>query len=453
MSEPATFAIIRDGQPRYYGDRWASTTFIRELVWGPEALETWAMTLTELDDWESDFISAVVVDLDQRKLTWLHMDDRLEIPKVAAAYNRLLSTAWPGYAIERALTADQLNASLGIEFDPSESNDSAASTLYGDRAETVTQAGTEERYERDDDDNEDSDDVPKLRGPESLDTPDSLDDPDESSNAEGASEYEFEASEHRAWVTVTDSSGAIRHRQLTRLSKDLLLGDPQSLVRLSQLAPCEVPPEEVVVEGMWFEEAERTIGFWGGPSLEALTTEIEKGWAGWDVQWASKGYSQHCAATGPTGKTLSVEQALAKLLPMILSTERFNLANFVGAIGGSLKKTAIKGTGCLLIVICSPLLIFGAVSGNWKAVLITVAIVLLLTVIAFKVIENKIKRGFKNKLSHSAFRETESGPATAGPLDPTERRKALDKLLAAAGLPSLSKVEPFFPPKDELGIN
>ena len=449
MSEPATFAIIRDGQRRYYGDRWASTSFIRELVWGPEALETWVMTLTELDDWESDFVSAVVVDFDQRKFTWLNIDDRLEIPKVAAAYNRLLSTAWPGYVVERALTDDQLNAALGVKLDPSEDHYSASSVLFADRSETVTQAASEETYDDEDDDEDDegNGEVLKLSGPESLESP------DESSDADAPEAYEFEETEHRAWVTITDRSGAIRHRQLRHLSKDLLLGDTESFQRLSELEPCEVPPEEVVTEGMWFEEAERTIGFWGGPAVEALMPAIEKGWAGWDVQWASRGYAQHCAATGPTGKPLSVEQALAKLLPMILSTERFSLANFVGAIGGSLKKTAIKGTGCLLIVICSPLLIFGAVSGNWTAVLITVAIVLLLTIIAFKVIENKIKRGFKNKLSNSALSETETGPATAGPLDPKERRRSLDKLLAAAGFPSLSKVEPLFPPKSELGLD
>ncbi len=134
--------------------------------------------------------------------------------------------------------------------------------------------------------------------------------------------------------TIIDNAGAIRSSAASSLVQDLIQGDPQSLVRLASLTPCEVPPEEVVVEGLWIEEAERTIGLWGGPATERILPELEKGWAGWDVQWAPRGYAQHCAAIGSSGKSLSVEQSLAHILPAILSTDRVNftfLANAVGA--------------------------------------------------------------------------------------------------------------------------
>ncbi len=389
------------------------------------------MTLTELDDWEYDVVQAFVVDFDQRRVIWLHDDRRLEIPKVAAAYSRLLSTALARIRDGASAIENQLAEALGIELMPEDDAEDSDAPLHY-RSETVTEAGLEEHYEDEDEERDDEEDLPKLIGP----SVDADEDEDVSSKQDEVGAYEFEEDEPRAWVTLTDSSGAIRHRQLRHLSKDILRGDPLVFERLIALAPCEVPPEEVVAEGMWFEETERTIGFWGGPAAEALLPQVEKDWKGWDVQWAFEGLCPALRGNWSAGKILSVEQALAKLLPVILSTKRFNLATFVSAIGGSLKKTAIKGTGCLLIVICSPLLIFGAVSGNWKAVLITVGVVLLLTIIAFKVIENKIKRGFKSKLSQASIDEDETGPATAGPLDPAERRRTLDKLLSAAGFPS-----------------
>ena len=64
-------------------------------------------------------------------------------------------------------------------------------------------------------------------------------------------------------------------RQLLEISQDLLKCEPQALLSLKQLPPSEVPKEEVVREGMWIEEAERTIGIWGGRQTKAALPLIE----------------------------------------------------------------------------------------------------------------------------------------------------------------------------------
>lgn len=436
MSEPASFAIIRDGQKRYYGDRWASALLHRELVWGPEALETWILTLGELDEWHDDVDGSVVIDFDRRRLMFNVAWEMLSVPKVAAIYNQLLAKAWPKYEIVSAATRRELAEALDLPLHPHEDREQF---LLEYRAQSVRGAMGDD--DRDDDDDDDDSEV------------DEEEDRVEQADGQAGSKllpYEFDEDELRAWITITDSEGSIRHRQLQEISQDLLKCESQALMDLKQLPPSEVPKEAVVREGMWIEEAERTIGIWGGPNTKATLPLVERSWKGWDVQWAQRGYSQHCAATGPSGQPLSTERALAKFVPTLLSTERFDMSTVIGAIGGSLKKTAMKATGCLLVVICSPLLIFGAVSGNWTAVLITIGIMVVLVAVVFKLIERKVSRSMKNTFSRGQSQPT--GPATAGPLDADARRQALDQLLAAAGFPSIKKLEPLFPPKDELGF-
>ncbi len=444
MSEPAAFAIIRDGQKRFYGDQWASAMLHRDLVWGPEAFEAWITTLSELDEWYGDVEGGVVVDFDRRRLIWCIPGEMLSVPKVAAVYGQLLAKAWPKYEIVAASSGYELNEALGISAVSAEDQEQYK---LEDRSQSIRQAFGEDDEDEDDDDDDEDESVEEDTDDDDEAQADS--DPQAAPRSETLA-YEFDEDELRAWVTVTEVDGSIRHRQLLELSVDLLKGVPQALSDLKQLPPSEVPKEAVVKEGMWIEEAERTIGIWGGPKTKATLALVERSWNGWDIQWAQRGYAQHCAATGPNGQPLSTEQALAKIVPILLSTQRFDMSTFFGAVGGSIKKTAMKATGCLLVVICSPLLIFGAVSGNWTAVLITVAIVVALVAIAFKVLERKVKRSMKSTLSRSQSEPT--GPATAGPLDTEARRQALDQLLAAAGFPSVKKLEPLFPPKNEFGL-
>jgi len=412
MSEPAIFGLIRDGQSSFYADRWAAVFLYREILWGPEDFEAWVTQLEQLDEWEEECSGGVVADYDRRKLVWCGGADWMQIPRMAEIYHRLLQAAWPGFEVALAVDGmTDLAEAVGFS-EPGESYDA-------ERPDTVHEAAEiydDEEDEEDDEDEEDEEDDEEIR----------------------------------AWVTIVEAGGAIRHRLLERLPRDLLNAKPESLQALADLRPAEVPPEEVVSEGMWIDESKKTIGVWGAGLLRRELPDFRKHWEGWEVLWAERGYLEQCEVSGPAGVPLDEPKALAKILPIVLSTKQFDISAVFGAIGGGLKKMAVKATGCLLFVLCLPLLIFGLVSGSWKPVLITVAIMTAVVIAAFKFIEYRFKRSFRKSMPLSE--EDTQPPPVAGPLDEEERRRRVDQFLAAANLPSLADVEPLFPEESELDL-
>lgn len=80
------------------------------------------------------------------------------------------------------------------------------------------------------------------------------------------------------------------------------------------------------------------------------------------------------------------------MIPLLLSTERFDGSVLLGAMGGGLKKTAKKLAGCLYLVVCIPILIFAFFSGQWTSALITVAVTLVIFIVIFKLIERNLPK-------------------------------------------------------------
>ncbi len=273
------------------------------------------------------------------------------------------------------------------------------------------------------------------------------DEEEEESDDDGTA---FDEGEIRAWVTIVSADGTIRHRHLECLPTQLLHAVDEARAALAELPPAEVPPERIVAEGMWIDEAKKSVGLWGSQELRDRLPDVRQAWQGWTVEWAERGYRQQCEIAGPAGVPLDDAEALAKILPAILSTKRFDMSVVLGVLGGGLRKTAMKATGCLLAVICLPLLIFGLVSGDWKAVLISIAITCGEVIVVFKTIEHRFKKSFQSKLPGSGVGV--KAPPAAGPLDESMRRRRVDELLAAAGLPSLAKVEPLFSQDDDLDL-
>ena len=412
MSEPAIFGLIRDGQTRYYADRWAVVFLHREIMYGPDDFEAWVTQLDELDYWEEECCGGAVVDFDRKKLLWCGGGQSLQVPRVNNVYNRLLQAAWPSFEVGYAHQGmKDLAEAVGVED---------GGEWYGEeRPEDVREAAR--MYEDEDEDEDDEEEHER-----------------------------FDEDDIRAWVTIVEADGAIRHRHLDQLSEDLLKASNGPLLALMELPPDEVPPEEVVAEGMWLDQANQAIGLWGGHSLKLRLPEIESAWQDWSVQWADHGYEQQCEVAGPSGIPMKDEEALARILPSILTTKRLDMSTFIGAIGGGLKKTAMKATGCLLIVICLPLVIFGLVSGNWTAVLISIGITCAIVITAFKVIEHKVKNSVMGKMPMA--NDDNGAPPAAGPLGDAMRRERIDRLLAAAGLPALAQVEPHFPEDNEFDV-
>ncbi len=417
MSEPVVFCLIRDGHKRFYADRWASVFLHRELLFGPQDFEAWVTQLEDMeedDEWSDEFSAGAVADYDRKKLIWRGDVDALQIPRVAAIYQRLLEAAWPGFEVAFAFgNLGPWAEAIGIDR-PGEPHDEY-------RPETVLEAARSDNDEEED---------------ETLD------------DEEAATTFDDE--ENRAWVTIVDADGAVRHRHLEHLPADLLNDSEAPRQALAGLPPAEVPPEAVVVEGMWIDERNRSVGLWGSRRLHDKLPEIRRAWEGWSVEWAQRGYDAQCEVAGPAGVPMTEAEALAKILPAILSTKRFDMSTVLGALGGGLKKTAMKATGCLLVLICLPLVVFGLVSGTWKPVLISIAITCGVVIVVFKVIERRVKRSFMNKMPRAV--DDRRAPPAAGPLEPSARRDRIDQLLAAAGLPTLAAVEPLFPEKSELNL-
>ncbi len=416
MHELAIFCLIRDGQTRLYINRWASVFLHREILFGPDDFETWATQLEEEEEsdcWEG-CCGGAVVDYDRRRLVWFGEANELEIPRVAAVHERMLRAAWPGFEVGFAPEGAKSLAQAAGADEPDETYDD-------ERPETVLEAAR--IYDDDDDEEEEYDE-----------------------DEEG-----FDDEEVRAWVTIIGADGAVRHRQLECLSEDLFNGDNEPLRELAELVPAEVPPEAVVLEGMWIDEPNKSIDIWGSLALQGRLPDIRQGWQGWNVEWAERGYEQQCAVAGPAGVPLEETEALAKILPLVLSTKRFDISAIWGVLSGSLKNTARKATGCLLVVICSPLVIFGLISGNWKPVGISVAITCAVVIAAFKVMTYRFKRAFASTLPDTGAADEEAPPA-AGPQEESLRRERIEQLLVSAGLPGLAEVEPLFPEESELDL-
>ena len=429
MSETASFVIIRDGERRTYSDRWAHVCVYRNLIWGPEELDQWLRQEPEDDQWDDDIddiYGGVIVDFDQRRLVWDGDDNALEVPRVANVLDQLLATSWPDYKIRYATRGLQDLAIAAGEIEIAEALSMDDSELLAAHPKTIRDAVgqyDEDDYDYDDDYEEDG------------------------------GEPFIDENELRAWITLIDEQGAVRHRHLSRISQDLFTAKKASVGRLLELDAAEVPPEKVVREGMWFDLGRRKIGIWGGRKLQALLPILQRNWKGFEVTWANGGYADQCTASGPSGIPMSDAEALAKLTPKILSTKRFDLSTILGAVGSSIKTTAIKATGCFAMVLSTPVVLFGLIAGQLKAALITIAIVCAGLIIAFKVIEFRFKKKFSGgPMGGLAERDKKHGrrATVAGPLNEKERSERLDQILTAAGFPTLAVIANYVDSDDSL---
>ncbi|MBB3209367.1 hypothetical protein FHS27_005207 [Rhodopirellula rubra] len=428
MSEPAVFVVIRDQERRFYYDRWAHVFLFRNLVWGPDALDEWLsgeeVQEEDEEDWFAESSGGAVIDHDRRHLVWDGDDHDLGVARVGKVLHELLRAAWPGYEVEYASRGiTDLAIAAGVDVAEEGLIETDEDEIV-DRPSTVREAAG--FY--DDDESEGDDDF-------DLDDDDDLEDG-------GRDEMDDETT--RAWVTLINEQGVVRHRQLDEISQDIIRGEKAAIRQLIELGAGDVPAEAVVTEGIWFDFGRREIGYWGNIAARRTLEPLRRGWRGWDITWSEEGYSDQCRVSGPSGIPMRDAEALAKLTPKILSTKRIDLGSVLAMFGGKVKKTAVKATGCLTVILCIPVLLFGLIAGKMQAAMITILIVCVAVAIVFKLIERKFKRKFNDgPIGMHAGQQGESGARApvAGPLDPTERRTRLEELLLAAGMPSLSEIE------------
>ncbi|MCA9110229.1 MAG: hypothetical protein KDA52_09795, partial [Planctomycetaceae bacterium] len=369
MSKPVVYSVlIRDGQKRPYEIRWAN--LFRELMWGPEAFEAW-LSEGEESEYEPEELSGIaIVNFDSRELRWGEREV-LEIPRVKSVHRQLLEQVWPGFTIS-FLSKSEMYQALWDRSDEDEEE------TPDDRPETVREAaGLYDEEETEDADGEET----------------------------GA---DFDDEDPRAWLTIIDQKGKMRHRNLESVSLDLLSFNKTAMQQLAKLKPAEVPSEKVVTEGMWIDLKNKRVGFWGGSNAKRDFRHLQKGWQGWNVQWAEDGYVSQCEASHQPGMPMTDTDALAQFIPAVLSTKPPSLGEVFGVVGGQLKKKVMQGVGCLIVALAIPILLIGYFIDRLKESGGVVVAVVVLVLIAFKVIESKIKGKFAKFTAEES--ETETRP-------------------------------------------
>lgn len=411
MSKPVAYSVlIRDGQKRCFEDPCA--TLYRELIWGPEAYESWLSEGEEID-WEPEDLSGIaIVDFDQKLLTWGE-GEALQHPRSFAAHQKLLQQSWAGFTIS-FLSESEMYAAVHDRPQDDEAPDEVDS--YYERPETVNDAA--ELFEDDED-------------------------PDEENDEED--ESQFDEDFPCAWATIIDQKGKIRQRALSQIPLDLITGVKSAVQELANVKAAEVPPEKAVKEGFWINLDTKEIGFWGGSECRRVLERLQKSWPKWKVAWAENGYADQCNVAGQPGIAMTDTDALVKFMPHVLSTTKFSVANIVEAMGGSLKKTALKATGCLMVVLAVPILLTGFFMDKLRESAYAVVALVAIVAVIFKVLESKVKNKFQNNPLSQREESDDSKPPVAGPLDDEERRREMDQLLERCGFPSLEELQPHFP--------
>ena len=386
----------------------AGALLYREIMYGPEALEEFVSCMQEIDFAELDeFSEGAFIDFDSKTMCWSGQLEGPRIPKVSEVYDRMLSCSWPGFTIE---TGDE-----GVDF------------INGSIAKTI----------RDDDDEDDEEDDYLLD--------------DRIATVRDAMQEDMDEEDERAWIVIVDGNDKTRHRCLPQLPQQFINPGARLAKEIAAMRPTEIPSEKVTAEGAVINIPQRSLSVWGDPHLKSLMKQLQASWKGWTVDWLDNGYLDQCRIACVEPIRMSDAEALAQFMPQLISNKRFDMSTFVGAIGGSLKSKALAAVGCIYVLICIPILIFAVFSGLWMAALITMLVTLIIFATLFKLVEYRLKNKFGKVLPANKMRtaEDDDQPEVAGPPDIQSRESRVAELLAAAGLPALSEIKPYYPDPEE----
>lgn len=417
-SDPCVFVFVRDGVKTVYADPWAGAMMQREIIWGPEPLEDFARQLAETPCDELSYTErGVLVDHDAKQLMWSGESGGNGILATKSAFQKLLQAAWPEFEIISCPEGVPVSKPTGRETDE-DSNEDEIEDPFEERYETIAAAA------------------------ESADAESQEDEEDEDGGG-------FEPDEPRAWVTLISKKQRVLHVQLAELPVEILKPSVDLGHAIAKLKCAQPPAERLVTEGVVIDMPAKTVSIWGAETLLSQRDRIDAAWKNWSVQWID-GYRAHCQAANVQGTFMSDAEAIAPVIPLLLSTQRFDASVLLSAMGGGLKKTAAKLTGCLYLVVCIPILIFAFFSGQWISALITMLLTLVIFFVVFKVLEGKVKKKMAPVAQATNRGASESAPSSAGPQEEEERRATLDALLQKSGFPPLEKVMQHCNPDDDM---
>lgn len=456
MSKPVAYSVlIRDGQKQHYEEVWVNP--YRELIWGPEAFVEWLEAGGETEDEPEELSGIAIVDFDSQTLQWGQQEVE-SLPAVQLAQQKLLQQAWPGFEITY-LSDDQMykiarsmarpEGTSTERYDEDEDSDVPQVpriTIAGLESDDFEDRSAEDDDEEEEEEEPDDDDGPlTFRLPTVREAAGHYDNDEDGEDEDEEDNDDDDPDFPSAWVTIVDQHGKVRHRRIQEISKDLLTGIRTAVQDLAQLKAAEVPPEKSVTEGFWINVKDKQIGIWGGHATLACLDTLQNSWPKWNVVWAANGYRDQCTLSGVPGIPMTDTEVLVKFIPQVLSAKKMDFGEIFSAMGGGLKKTAMKATGCLVLVLSLPILIGGIFLGKPKEASFAILTLGIVVAVIFKVIEFRIKSKFKNAPFNQSLDIPSNRPPVAGPLDPQERQTELDRLLTGCGYPTVSNLQPHFP--------
>ncbi len=419
MIEPAMFAVIRDGETTLYRDPSGSAMVARNLVWGPETLETWLLQRQPADHFDEDADAGAVIDFDAQALLWYGDLDLIEHVRGHDLLDVLIETAWSGFEVLYATDGlldlriaagdESLRRNPGLIVQDGEEDD-CGDDAFEDRFQTIQ------------DDLLESEDLGELE--------------------------EVDSDTRFSWIVILDHQGAVHHRRLTRLTMDVIQNEGDPINELLGVPSCDVPAEANLVEGIIVDQNTRSISLWGGRSMPNVECLMRLHWPGWKIIVIPRGgYQQQCQASGPPGQPLDDAEALGDVIPQLLFTKRVDPALILGTVGDSVKGCLKQVVGGLTFLVCLPFAIFALFTGNGKVGGLIIGLIVFTVVIVFKWFEFRWKRNFRLSLQAAAEANGEDSVGhaiVAGPLDDQARRGGLDALLKKSQLPGLAQIEPHF---------
>jgi hypothetical protein len=391
MAEHAIYILTRNGQTESYRDPWGGVFLFRELIWGPEAFETWARQLTKANLGDDSFHAGAVIDFDTKSLRW-HADyDVFRSRRSQLAHDQILANAWEEFDVTPYTVTSWLTFVGTTENDP-------------------------QLFE------------PAMQIDDVVIVPTRL-------NADPSNESTPSLETRLTWITLRESTDSFRHVLASHLTDDVLMADSEALDKLSSIPTCPPPAERQVSEGITIDVAQRTINVWGGRHLHERFQQFSQSTPSWTLTWEDDGYSSHCQGVGESGVEMSDAELVASFLPYLLCANRFDLESYLEAMSSRTLGRLRRITGLMALFLGLPLVGLGLVNGNWVPAII---LVLCLT-LAWKLAQRQARHFIRRQqIEASRF---DASAVSAGPTQVPQRRSILGNTLAKAGLPWNAQVE------------
>ena len=384
MAEPAIYIFMRDGEMEAYRDPWGGLFLFRELCFGPRDFYQWARQLETADRKEHDVHAGAFVDFDKQTLSWHASYDAFLLPRCAEMHAQIVAEAWPDFQIDFFTSTEWRSLSGGTNRT-----------------------------------SEDTQDQVILK--------DVLIDK-ETRRMMSASSPMDETRTYVAWISLEGQENTSQHLLAWKITEDLIRPNQRTLAIVKQSVKSEPPPEWLVHEGVSISMSRRVMTFWGSRELKRHVERQNDVFTDWHFVWDDRGYAGQCERHHVEPKLMNQEALLARFLPFILASKRFDELGYYQAMRQRMG-LRIKQIFCGLSVFLGiPLVGLGLTTDQW-----TPLIILSMGLLFGWLFTRRLSRKRTPELQTTSEPKN-APPAAAGPRGFIERRTHLSELLDKIGL-------------------